>query len=283
MGGIKGFNITAASSLARKGLVRIVNDDATKTHIITLETRVADVEAAHAEALEMAAEMEAPCTAKCASGTVRYICRKTQHTGRHAWVLDIEAAHEEALAIELDRAHGEAIEMEEDRELEALNAREAAAFETTGELPEYLSPSQKDAVRRAFGRRAACPWTNVSNAGPCTRWAGHPGGCVPAQETGSVPPGGYPSPYAVATLATLIRRSNCVASPAGVEEPVEELKGRGFVADIPGLPLVALTESGKEFTRRWVLSSPEPVRVPVPSGRPDPCSSCNSTDRYHDC
>ncbi len=71
----------------------------------------------------------------------------------------------------------------------------------------------------------------------------------------SVPEGGYPSPYAVATLATLIRRQHCLGRPDGVEEAVEELEGRGFVARIPGVPLVGLTEAGKEFTRRWLLSS----------------------------
>jgi hypothetical protein len=58
IGGIKGFNLTAAESLVKKGLVRITNDDATQTHIITPETRVADVDEAHTEAILEASDRE---------------------------------------------------------------------------------------------------------------------------------------------------------------------------------------------------------------------------------
>ena len=133
------------------------------------------------------------------------------HTTRSHRVRDIEEAHTEAIleasdreqTQELEGDHAKALEendrretqarrwaavdaaysdpAEDDRELEGLTAREASLFEIEGRLPERLSSEQKAAVRRAFERRAACPWTNVLGqgvTGPCQRWAGHPGGCV---------------------------------------------------------------------------------------------------------
>jgi len=282
-GAPKGFNILSAQSLWERGLVSYVKDEERQVHIYTsLDAgRVADVDEAHTLALE---ENNHRTIAQAFPVEVAEAAETNPEYAPAAYLpkpgeLAIVDAHTEALEIHIRRDL-------EDSLLEDLTISQAAAFEATGELPEEgLTDAGREAIRRAYARRGACPWTNVIDVsgdveGPCTRWAGHPGGCRPAE----TPAGGYPSPYAVATLATLIKRQHCLGRPDGVEEAVEELEERGFLARIPGIPLVALTEAGKEFTRRWVLSSPAEAPSRASSyGTAEPCSSCNSRNAYHDC
>lgn len=74
--------------------------------------------------------------------------------------------------------------------------------------------------------------------------------------TASVPAGGYPSPFAVAFLASLVRGNGRWVPSRGELAEAEELEGRGFVVKIPGLQVRAITEAGREFTWRWILASP---------------------------
>ena len=297
-----------------------------------------EIEEAHAEALEM-------------------------NDGR---VADLEEAHTEAILEASDREQGQELEGDhaealaenerrivqarrwaaqdalysdaaDDEELEALGSGEAAHFETTNSLPAYKTQRQIRAIRRAFERRAACPWV-VNGVAPCQRWAGHPGGCVvepmPVQGarvfqergvpyrdagfsgvlaayrrqavldaahmvaladvatdgrsevalreeahnhlvatgsvslaletmhqgpnleagTGSVPPGGFPDPLAVAALVRLVQGNGRAAL---VDNPgLGVLADMGLAVKIPGLTIFSITPEGREYARRWVLASP---------------------------
>ena len=73
----------------------------------------------------------------------------------------------------------------------------------------------------------------------------------------SVPAGGFPSPYAVAMLADLVPGPGWLTRYPRAEilrEALAELEGRGFMAQIPGLSVWGVTEAGKEFTRKCILS-----------------------------